>query len=766
MSDLPGKDQFTREVYPAELRVIRDRRKVWGLPGSPELERAAADSSGATPHPEHGTAGLAFSGGGIRSATFNLGILQVLAKRGLLKWFDYLSTVSGGGYIGSSLSCALQFEDPSVQQPGHSYVHQRGKEEPPLIKHLRSGGDYLAPGGLLNKLKIPAVLMRGVAINLLVILPFLAVLATFTAWLYPHLLDRSWDSSLFRFDLALTAPEMPAPNATGDEPHGTLNFFIFFPWALLAFGVWILLFPLVATLWPHTKYKWRSRYEASFALLLLLVLGLPLIEGAPALLRWMNEALESTKSDDLLAAITACLVALVPTLSRMMSSEDDKSTRTAQVAAWGRGFVVAVLGPAIVLFIYLRLTRFLYPESTATVAPVADTSDMWLLGGVAALLFLCGRLLVDINESGMHRFYRDRLSKAYLARPSDLAHQDELEMSQLDVARSGAPYHLVNAALNVQGTHEPELQGRGCDFFVFSPQWAGSFATGYRPTRDIEQANADLNLGTSLAISGAAASPYMGVFSSKLRAFLLTLLNVRLDYWLQNPRFGPNREAMRITRAVSRLAYRVGPLYLLLELLGVLRASSRNVNLSDGGHIENLALYELLRRRTKFILCCDAGCDPLLENSSLGMVTAYARMDQGIQIEWTGLERIKLRPDGTSAAQWAVGRIVYGDATEKGWILFVKSSVCGDEPPDITAYRAKHPAFPHESTGDQFFDQDQFEAYRALGYHIADKMVEVGGEGEGDLESWFEKLAEAARRQEAVDDMPADGASLEAASPA
>lgn len=755
MSDLPGKDQFSREVYPAELRAIRDRRKVWGLESGAALEQAATAESGASPTPEHGTAGLAFSGGGIRSATFNLGIVQVLAKRGLLKWFDYLSTVSGGGYIGSSLSCALQFEDPSLQQPGHSYVHRRGEEEPPLIKHLRSGGDYLAPGGLLNKLKIPAVLMRGVVINLLVILPFLALLALFTAWLYPHLLDQSWDASLFRFNLSLPRPEV----------GHTLNFFIFFPWALLFFGAWILLFPLVATLWPHARFKWRSRYETSFSVLLLLVLGLPIVEGAPVVLRLINEALESTSTDDLLAAITACLVALVPTLSAMMSAGDDKPGLQAKLAAWARGTVVALLGPAIVLFIYLRVTRALYPE-VSTGAPVAEVAAMKILAILALGLYFGARFLVDINESGMHRFYRDRLSKAYLARPSDLCHQDELEMSQLDIARSGAPYHLVNTALNVQGTHEPELQGRGCDFFVFSPQWAGSFATGYRPTQTIEKANSDLNLGTSLAISGAAASPYMGVFSSKLRAFLLTLLNVRLDYWLQNPRFGPDPEAMRITRAVSRLAYRVGPLYLLLELLGVLKASSRNVNLSDGGHIENLALYELLRRRAKFIVCCDAGCDPLLENSSLGMVTAYARMDQGIQIEWTGLDRIKLRPDDTSAAQWAVGRILYGDAVEKGWILFVKSSVCGDEPPDVTAYRAKHPAFPHESTGDQFFDQAQFEAYRALGYHIADKLVAAGGEGkDGDLASWFEKLAEVAGRKGKADALPPDGASVDAASP-
>jgi predicted acylesterase/phospholipase RssA len=47
--------------------------------------------------------GLAFSGGGIRSATFNLGVLQALARKKLLRSMDYVSTVSGGGYIGGWL---------------------------------------------------------------------------------------------------------------------------------------------------------------------------------------------------------------------------------------------------------------------------------------------------------------------------------------------------------------------------------------------------------------------------------------------------------------------------------------------------------------------------------------------------------------------------------------------------------------------------------------------------------------------------------------
>ena len=181
----PGKQQFLTNVYPSELRSINKRRSVWNLlPGSGAFQEAAKKANQIAGHADpkaiippdvyHGTVGLALSGGGIRSATFNLGVLQVFAKRGLLKWFDYLSTVSGGGYIGSNLSATLNSEDPKRKSPGYSLLHIKGTEESQAIKHLRSGGNYLAPGGLLDLLRIPAILLRGVAINLLVTAPFVS----------------------------------------------------------------------------------------------------------------------------------------------------------------------------------------------------------------------------------------------------------------------------------------------------------------------------------------------------------------------------------------------------------------------------------------------------------------------------------------------------------------------------------------------------------------------------------------------------------------
>lgn len=74
-------------------------------------------------------------------------------------------------------------------------------------------------------------------------------------------------------------------------------------------------------------------------------------------------------------------------------------------------------------------------------------------------------------------------------------------------------------------------------------------------------------------------------------------------------------------------------------------------------------------------------------------------------------------------APGAVGRIQYYDGGPDGAIIYLKSSMMGDEWPDIRQYADTHPDFPHETTADQFFDENQFEAYRHLGYKVVAKMV-------------------------------------------
>jgi hypothetical protein len=270
--------------------------------------------------------------------------------------------------------------------------------------------------------------------------------------------------------------------------------------------------------------------------------------------------------------------------------------------------------------------------------------------------------------------------------------------------------------LNLQGSKEPDLRGRFSDFFILSKCFTGSTRTGFLETTQMEKLDGDLDLGTAMAISGAAASPNMGATTVKSLVFIMTLLNIRLGYWLPNPRLG--RKVSWLSRIGLRR--RPGPKYLLKEALGMVDECGKYVNVSDGGHIENLGLYELLRRRCKFIVAVDGEADPDMTFGSLVNLQLYARLDMGIEIKMD-LDPIRKDDEGLSSRRWALGKIRYGPG-EEGVLLYIKSSVTGGEYEYVRAYRAKNPSFPHESTAGQFFTEGQFESYRALGYQIADEL--------------------------------------------
>jgi hypothetical protein len=214
-----------------------------------------------------------------------------------------------------------------------------------------------------------------------------------------------------------------------------------------------------------------------------------------------------------------------------------------------------------------------------------------------------------------------------------------------------------------------------------------------------------------MAISGAAVSPNMGFYSSTPVAFLMTIFNVRLGQWLGNPR---HRTASR--RATPRL----GLGCLLNELLGGTNDQSAYVYLSDGGHFENMGLYELVKRRCGLIIVCDAEQDEKYTFSGLGNAIRKCRTDLGIDID---LDTSKIAPkdENTPSEQHcAVGKIHYENvdqAARKGTIIYFKASLTGDEPSDVRNYKKEHATFPHESTADQWFKESQFESYRELGYH-------------------------------------------------
>jgi hypothetical protein len=372
--------------------------------------------------------------------------------------------------------------------------------------------------------------------------------------------------------------------------------------------------------------------------------------------------------------------------------------------------------------------------------------------------YLLGKL-VDANATGMHGFYRDRLSHGYLVgSDKDGVLGPETELSLLDICQrgSGAPYHLINASLNMQREKAGAQRWRNSDFFFFSRRWCGGSHSHYCRTEDLEYLAPNVHLGSAMAVSAAAAAPNMGSYTSGSVVMLMTLLNVRLGLWLPTPRRVARMARIgiigsadglvgRLRRWWQRLRNRPSGYYLVGEMASRLDAGGPYVNLSDGGHLENTGAYELLRRRCRFIIIGDAESDPAMRFGSLAALMRYASIDLGIRIE-INLEPLRGRADGTSKSHCAIGTIDYppppgGTERETGRLLYIKASVDGEENETIREYRARHPDFPHESTADQVFEEDQFEAYRALGFHIGEKLL--GSEGDrptapsADFESWF-----------------------------
>jgi GNAT superfamily N-acetyltransferase len=284
--------------------------------------------------------------------------------------------------------------------------------------------------------------------------------------------------------------------------------------------------------------------------------------------------------------------------------------------------------------------------------------------------------------------------------------------------RMPRPLHIINIALNLVKGDNLAWQQRKAQSFTVSALHSGSWNLGYRRSEEyganqyLDQA---ISLGTALAISGAAASPNMGYHSSSAVTFLLALFNIRLGWWLGNPGAAGTHTYRKSSPAVS-----VRPL--LAEAFGLTDARHPYVYLSDGGHFENLGLYEMVLRRCHCILVVDAGCDPRSTFEDLGNAIRKIRIDLGIDIE-LDLDLLKRKLGATTCSRHhTIGMIRYdkvdANATA-GTLLYLKPSLTGNEPSDVQDYAARHPAFPNEPTSDQFFDEAQFESYRRLGEHVA-----------------------------------------------
>src|SRR6201993_315552 len=373
----------------------------------------------------------------------------------------------------------------------------------------------------------------------------------------------------------------------------------------------------------------------------------------------------------------------------------------------------------------------------------------WLVIPFAALLLLAGVVmarLINANTFSLHGVYRERLIRAYLGASNSDRHEnpftgfdenDNIKMRDLWLQEkfNGKLMHVVNIALNLVSGEKLGWQERKAQSFTVSPLHCGSSAMqpGYRSTTGADGTvyggPQGISLGSAITISGAAASPNMGYHSSPLVAFILTLLNVRLGAWLGNP-----GQAGDYTFYLGYPESSVRPI--VDEALGLTNETGRYFYLSDGGHFENLGLYEMVLRRCHFIEVGDGGKDPECSFADLGEAVRKIRVDFGIPIDF---DQMNIYPrsqiDGAKERghNCAIGRIRYsavdGSTAPDGIIVYIKPACYGDEPRDIYEYFKRSQTFPHESTADQFFSESQFESYRMLGASTMGRLcADCGGD--------------------------------------
>ena len=617
------------DVFDHEIEAIRQRRKRLGQPltgtGPASLKSFRLEPN-LISEPPFDMFGIALSGGGIRSATINLGFLHVLNRLGILELADYLSTVSGGGYTGSYVTKKLRSLHNKAENPYRELFNKKD------IQHLKEHGSYLAPSkSSWGKAVDYATMIGGFAMVALL-----------------HLLWYVLALSTLIYGLQAMYLSLPA------RGFHTLYYMVLLP-LIFCTGYYYFFHGLrFCSLWPV------KRLIQATGLLLSLAAALAILSASSRL------------------SPLGCLFHLSCT----------SGTR------W-HDFIV-----------------------------------------LAALTFLFG-LFANPNILSSHQFYRFRLADAFMWMEKNRRKLWEISPGPGPRDWGAAPYPLINTTLNLSG--KDIYSGiKTCDYFLLSPYYCGSKLTGFIPTSESEYKG--MTLATAVTISGAALNPEMGYRSSKALAFFMTLLNLRLGYWALNPHLYKRQLKWyeQIPACMAECCHywpTYWPIYNIMELLDRSRLSRWRVNLSDGGHIENLGVFELLRRKCKLIIAVDAGADPEYRFSDLKNLVIRARNELGVAIEFRQEPEEEIRPlssTGFSKRQFCIADIYdlpdspAGRKQHTGLLVYVKASIKAQkfkQSHDLVSksytYKVYHPRFPHEPTSDQFFDTVQWEAYYNLGKNMA-----------------------------------------------
>jgi hypothetical protein len=422
---------------------------------------------------------------------------------------------------------------------------------------------------------------------------------------------------------------------------------------------------------------------------------------------------------------------------------------------------------------------------------LASVSGPFVIFCLAAGTLLLFGWRVDVNEFSLNPFYRDRLARCYTGASNgyrvpdpftgfddhtEASGRSGIALAELLPVRFGGtgamvsggshgmtvqppydgPLPIFCSTVNLSFGEDLAFQDRKGASFFFNPLFSGYHVgwtaqhgssrtttyNGFVPTpayayRDHRSDNPNtkatgIRLASVCAISGAALSPNQGFSTQPALAFLMTLFNVRLGWWLAN-----TRKPWIWPSELDQPTPNFGLRYLLSELFGYSDDTSNYVSLSDGGRFDNMGLYELVRRRCSLIVICDGEQDEKTTFEGMGLAIAKARIDFGVEIVFPPAAIEALTPNSTtgrSASHFAVGTIVYppppgGDSgvdgkRYSGRIIYLKTAFVGDEPIDLRHYKRDHPAFPQESTVNQWFTEPQFESYRRLGQLTAEAAID------------------------------------------
>ncbi len=665
--------------------------------------------------------GLAISGGGIRSASFGLGVMQALVANGVMERLDYLSTVSGGGYIGSALTWCLHKGLPDNQTVGTSAenfplgqidaaarIEAKGGNK--VLDFIRQHGNYLTPGKGLDKLSLLGITVRSMLVSISVYLGIFTVLMwllqqtpAFTTYSLIDVTGWTW----------LGATKLTALIWISAATFAVLAVMS------LAFSVRTgISFKLLS---DTTRYKRLIGSQRRFGLgwriiLVTLVLGL-----IPFAATWFGDWWQK-----LSAAGVSTIAGSISGYLQHKKSEDPKAKGGAMST------LRIVLGALAVMYGLLVGAYVLAGQLTSV--------TQFAILFVATAFF---GLLVNLNYSGLHRMYRDRLMEALMPNAENVnsntwgaaTDADGALVEDMCKGKNNRPYHLVNTNIVLVDSHTSKFRGRGGDSFVISPLYCGSDATGWCASKAYmkQTGSRGMTFPTAVAISGAALNPDAGVGGkgatrNKFVSMLMGMLNLRLGYWAPNP--NPKKHML------------FQPNYIFPgffgDIMGAGLSETRSaIELSDGGHFENLALYELIRRQLRLIIVSDAGADPDFQFGDLANAVERVRVDFGAKIRFRSGKTTKLEDLLPGSADksplqekynlakrgFAVADITYHDGSE-GTLIYIKTTLTPDLPADLYGYKSAHQDYPDQSTADQFFDEDQFEAYRELGYQLTWQMLE------------------------------------------